>query len=736
MAFGRILRVVITSTDVPANSDATLKSASHEYSAFDIECKIKRSILHEMNTALVTIYNLNKIAVDNINTSDMLTIYAGYVDTGEEIVYNGFIADVKDRKVGVDYICEIYAVSIVRSLKLPGQQSYTARQVEVKQFTWPQGTNYGFIVHELCSFANLNFQDVAVDDGTWEKLVCTEPFTAEGSIQQILMLIDEELKALGWGVYIDNNNCVLYSREGRTPLNLIHATRLDMILSVTRAKTQFPTLIDTKRARAPEGDMAAFNSDLKRKLAQLKEALRKWYDAAIIKNRPDSECLPLWKTAETLARSISEGTENSLKNFSHIAGATTIPYYLRIGIHSELIVVSQNYNELTLAYTGDTGLGFVPRPGDVRLASPVKGSSRLEVAQRVLRHIESVERLGDAFVGDYKGRLDTLKLTKENQINSMHSFYLELINNAAEWEQACSLMIGALEKAQKTGGDMVPIFPHKGVPALNGPKFDVLQVYNPTRWSKMPDKGGNPNTGNSKLIYPQIFEAWLSNTGANATIVDEMNLDIDIQKITMINRPLWNIHQAKTTDKSEYSKLPLTIPELKVFIEGLKKVQAEARRILPKLKGSGNRAMIKDMEATIVEKPTQILFTIESLYIPGVRPNGLFVVPYEPTRVENITNPNGEKLAALYPEMEWTLLPLLVEAVEFDLSNYVEDQFKMVVEGSMTSQLIVNQTNNLIGDKTKTKLGQQGKTIEKRERAPKTKTGVATKGGGHADDGT
>jgi len=676
MAFGRYLEVRIHDLG---------KDELTQYIDYHMDVTVQRSILSEMNSAKITIYNQTAKAQDSIQILSEVQILAGYTDTSIETIFSGVIFQVKYSKRGVDRITEIDCITTTRSVTYPSESTYTPRNLLLKAASYPAGYGYDKMLKELCDYANMTFiySPLQNEDGTnaYNNKIA---FSGTGSLEALVKKIGVELKKIGFAVFIDNNECILYSTSGTTPLNTVIMTPNDGIIYVEKLKTQMKSVTTTLANNTGTATQSGMLDKILKTSKELQDLIQAWYKKVL--------------SASSAASRLNQGMAGARPEYQKVVQKSRelIPlvtaFDQTLGIQAQAI--DSKISIVNAGYESMTGWnGMAP-------TSPLQGNPALRVVTVSQSGNSSETHFSSGAPATTIVEYMTLTLgllsVLDTEAKRMYERKQNILKDKASQEAArISQCIETLTGIQNRISGLLQQFlddqstmRQNGIQTGNFTLNEGSAIQNdplPTIW-----KPWITNMRGYSQIYidflPGITQTWLNDT-INQGIADLGYL---------IEYPTWSfaiytpftqgssvgraVEHMDHVQNKKYDETKLN-RAIKLMRDLLLKI-TEAIKLLSKAVGKPNRS--GGGTVTTLEQPSRIFYKVEALMHPFVRPNGIFSIPFQ-------VGGRWEELSEDYnpTEANWQPLALLVEAVDFELSNW-QDTFKMIVEGSLLSEYNVH----------------------------------------------
>jgi hypothetical protein len=686
MAFGRVLQVYITSS---TEENAVPRS----YEKFHIDVDVQRSILSEMNSAKITVYNLGQAEEDSINTLDSVLIKAGYKDGQTEIIFSGIVFEVKTRREEVDRILELECVTTTRSVQKVGQDSYRPRSLLLKNVEYNIGFGYDKIIEEICQFANLEFMPLAStptreSDGK-SIFYNDEAFSASGSVESLLGMITKKIKPLGYSIFIDNNQCVLFATSGSTPLAVAAMTEYNALLSIEKSRTvmkKVTTTLSTPPKMMSTEEKLKWLFDM---IKTLRELLAAWNDKRLAApsqqsytqgdqvrlNQGRNYAKPEWAKCVNKAKEFMEGCANLFGANFFGAPMQVINDFLASsdGIYTMQWIHTGGNQTLTSAqirapYADNLILG------ELMTTRQFQPSTFLEFLRYGLGALTSIENRAKRAAEESRKLLAEQKTRLGKLVGIIQGIIAQIDNRIALF----------------TG-------PTKDDTTIQ----DLFQFKNPVY-----------------ITLPGIWDTYYTTVGGQNSFVDlyqkffpDLAPGGKYNPVSSIIAPALNDIGYLTSsyillqrhDQGELARGNLAVGsdgqlqlgsingslferfttlQLRDIVNMLNKLKALFQAALNALQAALKDEKIKPSSIT-TEQASHILYTVKAMFHPLVRPNGILTVPYETIDERRPIDPDG-----ILKGSDWNPLALLVEAVEFKLSNW-QDNFGMIVEGSITPNYIM-----------------------------------------------
>jgi hypothetical protein len=203
MAWGRLVSLKI-------GTDPTNPSKAIEVADLHIDFEVNRSIAFAENTANFKIFNAseqvrNQVLVEGAN----LVFEAGYEDIGTGTLFMGNITKSVSIKAGADWITDIQAAS-TRSAQDPLKTTPVVLSYDAE----------ASLSDALADIADL-LGIVLTGGEQVSDITFINGFVHTGSVRVALASYNKVLNSYGYGLFIDNNELVIFSRVGSSTYKAI-----------------------------------------------------------------------------------------------------------------------------------------------------------------------------------------------------------------------------------------------------------------------------------------------------------------------------------------------------------------------------------------------------------------------------------------------------------------------------------------------------------------------------------
>lgn len=214
MAWGRIVSLKI-------GTDPTNPSKAVEVSDLHFDFSINRSIAFAENTAEFKVFNAtedvrNQVLVEGAN----IVFEAGYDDIGTGTLFMGNITKSVSVKAGSDWITEIQAAS-TRSAQDPLKTTPVV-------LSYSPGSTIGEALQDVADLLGI----VLTGGEQVSDITMTNGFVHVGSVRMALASYNKVLNSYNYGLFIDNNELVVFARAGSSTYKAIYLDYECGLLSV------------------------------------------------------------------------------------------------------------------------------------------------------------------------------------------------------------------------------------------------------------------------------------------------------------------------------------------------------------------------------------------------------------------------------------------------------------------------------------------------------------------------